>query len=229
MVRVSTIVEVIPELVPVDHKMVLDAGCGVGTILEALKSRGADIWGIEPGADNIAIARQRNPDISEQFQVAGAEDLPFDANSFDVVVFSNSLHHVPIKHQAAALSESARVLKPGGYAVVAEPVPEGPHFNLSLPMEDETDVRNHALAAILDTDAHGMNIEKETSFIRATGYGSYQDYKKAMIQVDPGRAQAFEERGDQLQENFATCGRQEGNMMIFDQEIRVHLLRKPEE
>ena len=70
MVRTSTIVEVIPELVPVDHKMVLDAGCGVGTILEALKKRGADIWGIEPGADNIAIARQRNPEIAEQFQVA---------------------------------------------------------------------------------------------------------------------------------------------------------------
>jgi SAM-dependent methyltransferase len=226
MVKGTTIVEVMPELMPLADKKLLDAGCGVGGLVQAMVAKGADAWGIEPGADNIETARQKYPDRSDHFQVAGAENLPFDDASFDVVVFSNSLHHVPVALQPTALDECARVLRPGGQAVIAEPVPQGDHFNLSLPMEDETDVRNHALAAILDTGRHGLDITTETSFVRATAYGSFEDYRKAMILVDPGREKAFVERGDDLRANFKKFGRREGSVSIFDQEIRVHVLCK---
>ena len=227
MKSMTTIVNAIPELVSLEGKRVLDAGSGVGGLVRALTNLGADVFGIEPNPANVDISKQNDPDRPDHYQVAGAENLPFEDGEFDLVVFSNSLHHVPVDLQQAAMAESARVVKPGGQVIVAEPVPEGAHFNLSLPMEDETDVRNHALAAILDSASHGMTIEVETSFIRPTPYASFEAYHKAMIQVDPARAQAFVDRGDQLRENFVKYARNEGDFSVFDQEIRIHLLNKP--
>jgi SAM-dependent methyltransferase len=223
----TTIVDAIPELVSLEGKRVLDAGSGVGGLVRALTNLGADVFGIEPNPANVDISKQNDPDRPDHYQVAGAENLPFEDGEFDLVVFSNSLHHVPVELQQAAMSESARVVKPGGNVIVAEPVPEGDHFNLSLPMEDETDVRNHALAALLDEASHGLKVEVETSFVRPTPYASFDAYHKAMIQVDPGRAQAFVDRGDQLKENFVKFARIEGDLSVFDQEIRIHLLKKP--
>jgi SAM-dependent methyltransferase len=223
----TSIVDALPQLVPVQNSKILDVGSGVGGLVRALAGLGADAWGIEPTPANVALAQENDADRQDHYKVAGAEDLPFGDAEFDLVVFSNSLHHVPPGLQAKAMLEAARVLKSGGQAVIAEPVPEGAHFNLSRPMEDETDVRNHALAALLDTGHHGMEITKETSFIRPTPYADFDAYHTAMIRVDAAREQAFVARGDQLRENFGKYGRVEGDVSIFDQEIRIHVLRKP--
>jgi SAM-dependent methyltransferase len=207
--------------------MVLDVGSGTGGLVRTLSEEAADVYGIEPNAANVELARQQDTDRNDHYHVAGAEDLPFSDNEFDLVVFSNSLHHVPVDLMQKSLQECARVLKTGARAIIAEPVPGGAHFNLSLPMEDETGVRNKALAAILDTDSHGMEISTEMSFIRATPYADFETYHKAMIQVDPAREQAFVDKGDDLRANFVKYARLEGDMSVFDQEIRVHVLNKP--
>jgi len=222
----TTIVDVIPQLVKVSGKKLLDVGCGAGGLVRALSKQGAGVYGIEPCADKVELARQSDPENAANYRVSRAEQLPFDDEEFDLVIFSNSLHHVPVALQQAALTECARVLKPGGHAVIAEPVPEGAHFNLSLPMEDETEVRNHALAAILDTASHGMEIRQENSFVRATPYANFEAYHKAMILVDLAREQAFIDRGDDLRQGFVRYARREGDISFFDQEIRVHVLRK---
>jgi len=216
MISTSTIVDVIPQLATVQGAKVLDIGSGVGGLVRALIKQGGNVFGIEPNPANVVLSQQSDPEHADHYKVAGAEGLPFENGEFDLVVFSNSLHHVPVD------------LQHGGQAIVAEPVPLGAHFNLSQPMEDETDVRNAALAAILDTANHGLGVEQETSFIRATPYASFDDYHKAMILVDPAREQAFVERGDALRENFVKYARMDGGISIFDQEIRVHLLRKAE-
>ena len=227
MKSMTTIVNAIPELVSLEGKRVLDAGSGVGGLVRALTKLGAECFGIEPNSLNVDISKQNDPERQDHYQVAGAENLPFEEGEFDLVVFSNSLHHVPVDLMQKSLQECARVLKTGARAIIAEPVPGGAHFNLSLPMEDETGVRNKALAAILDTDSHGMEISTEMSFIRATPYADFETYHKAMIQVDPAREQAFVDKGDDLRANFVKYARLEGDMSVFDQEIRVHVLNKP--
>ena len=222
----TTIAKVLPGLVSIDAKKVLDVGSGIGGLMRSLAKQGAEAHGIEPNPANVAICQDQDPAHQDNYQVAGAENMPYGDGEFDVVVFSNSLHHVPPGLQAAGLSEAARVLKPGGHAIIAEPVPQGAHFNMSLPIEDETEVRNHALAAILDTTDHGLEIVQETSFISASPYASFEDFHVAMIQVDPAREQAFINHGDLLRENYAKYARMEGTNSVFDQEIRVHVLRK---
>ncbi len=57
----------------------------------------------------------------------GAEKLEYDDDSFDIVFGFAILHHLELKH---ALSELHRVLKPGGYAIFAEPLEGNPGLKL---------------------------------------------------------------------------------------------------
>src|SRR3954447_23970558 len=89
----------------------------------------------------------------------GAQALPLEDASADVVVFANSLHHVPGDLLDAALGEAARVLRPGGLLYLPEPVAEGPYFELVRAVDDETAVRAAAHAAIGRAAEHGVRHE----------------------------------------------------------------------
>lgn len=102
-------------------EVILDAGCGTGrNIMFALKS-GAKIFGIDQNPEAIAQLRsfaggfpQVNPD--ENFLVAAVEELPFEPETFDLVISSAVLHFAEnLSHFQAMLNSMWRVLKPGGY------------------------------------------------------------------------------------------------------------------
>ncbi|HUO24165.1 MAG TPA: class I SAM-dependent methyltransferase [Candidatus Aquilonibacter sp.] len=95
---------------------VLEIGVGMGAdYLEWLKA-GAHATGIDLSAASLEGARLRcrlagyTPDL----QVADAENLPFPAESFDVVYSYGVMHHSP--DTASCIREAWRVLKPGGQA-----------------------------------------------------------------------------------------------------------------
>lgn len=93
---------------------VLDVGCGTGRlacwIAECVGPNGI-VAGIDPLAQRIAIARDRNRDI--HFEVGSAEDLScFPDKSFDVVSLNAVFHWIEDKPKA--LAEICRVLRPGG-------------------------------------------------------------------------------------------------------------------
>ena len=133
---------------------VLDVGCGRGALARRLVGEGLAVTGIDPTPDAIAAAQESVPEA--QFSVAGAEALPFDPGSFDACVFLNSLHHVPVPLMGQALQEALRVLRPGGEVIVVEPLAEGPFFEVMRPVEDETEIRRAAMAAIDAAMASGM-------------------------------------------------------------------------
>lgn len=93
---------------------VLDVGCGTGALAAALAERGAKVWGIDPSAEMLAVARARVP-RGVGLKLARAEALPFTDGWFDAVVFSLVVHLV---ERLRALAEARRVLAPGGRAVV---------------------------------------------------------------------------------------------------------------
>jgi len=105
---------------------VLDAGCGNGRHLRALaKLPDLKIVGIDRNAQDVAdalVALKNMPDaLSADYQVMQADinALPFDDASFDCVICSEVLEHIP-EHEKA-LSELVRVLKPSGSLVVSVP------------------------------------------------------------------------------------------------------------
>jgi ubiquinone/menaquinone biosynthesis C-methylase UbiE len=92
---------------------VLEVGCGTGLILEKLARLARRAEGVDLSPGMLALARQRGLSVRE----ASATELPYPDASFDVAVSFKVLAHVPDIERA--LSEMARVCRPGGH-VIAE-------------------------------------------------------------------------------------------------------------
>jgi SAM-dependent methyltransferase len=99
---------------------VLEVGCGRGGgssfIARYLHPR--SVTGVDLAATAIRFCRRRHPLEGLTFAQGNAEDLPFDAGSFDVVVNVESSHCYPSFERF--LAEVARVLRPGGVFLIAD-------------------------------------------------------------------------------------------------------------
>jgi ubiquinone/menaquinone biosynthesis C-methylase UbiE len=104
---------------------VLDVGCGTGTLaLEAARRVGTSghVVGIDPGAEQIARARAKAAQrhVPVEFQIGVIEQLAFPDQTFDVVLSTLMMHHLPASIKRQGLAEIARVLKGGGRLVIAD-------------------------------------------------------------------------------------------------------------
>ncbi|MFC6083478.1 methyltransferase domain-containing protein [Sphaerisporangium aureirubrum] len=101
---------------------VLDVGCGTGYLTRLVAPRvgpGGRVTGLDASAPMIEYARRRAPgDCS--YVVGEGQDMPLPDSSFDVVVSSFAVHHIPASARAATVREMFRVLRPGGRLLIAE-------------------------------------------------------------------------------------------------------------
>jgi tellurite methyltransferase len=101
--------------------MILDAGCGTGRNLLYLLKNGANVFGVDQSPEAIAQLRSLAAsfpqiDPEENFKVASVEQLPFENETFDLVISSAVLHFAEnLSHFEAMLNSMWDVLKPGGY------------------------------------------------------------------------------------------------------------------
>src|SRR5579863_4682834 len=94
----------------------LEAGCGTGYLSKSLEERyGWRMTPLDLGREGLEYARGYGLGRLTQGNVIA---LPFAAESFDAVVSMDVLVHLPRGEEAQALSEFARVLKPGGLLVL---------------------------------------------------------------------------------------------------------------
>ncbi len=99
---------------------VLDAGCGGGRNLVYFFRSGFDVSGVDQSSEAVAqirsLAAHLAPHLpTDDFRVAAIEQMPFDDESFDVVISSAVLHFARDEaHWLAMVREMWRVLKPGG-------------------------------------------------------------------------------------------------------------------
>jgi len=104
---------------------VLDVGCGTGTLaLEVQRRVGSAgrVVGIDPGTEQIARARAKaaRHHMPIAFQVGVIEQLAFPEQTFDVVLSTLMMHHLPKSLKVQGLAEIARVLKGGGCLIIAD-------------------------------------------------------------------------------------------------------------
>jgi demethylmenaquinone methyltransferase/2-methoxy-6-polyprenyl-1,4-benzoquinol methylase/phosphoethanolamine N-methyltransferase len=109
----------------VPGERVLEVGCGTGEIALRAKARigpTGSVAGIDPSPEMIAVARQKaaRANLDIDYRVAGVEALPFADATFDVVLSSLMMHHLPEALKPRALAEIRRVLKPGGHLLVVD-------------------------------------------------------------------------------------------------------------
>lgn len=102
-------------------RKVLDAGCGGGRNLIYFLHNAFDVYGIDPNPQAVmevcSLAKTLAPGLPlTNFKVATAENLPFEDETFDLVISSAVLHFARNKnHFENMLISMWRVLKPGGY------------------------------------------------------------------------------------------------------------------
>jgi SAM-dependent methyltransferase len=106
----------------------LDVGCGEGRhTIGAYLSADVDAVGVDLSEKDLQTAQERaegfvdkeNTNKSLTFKVANALELPFEDNSFDKVICSEVLEHIP--DYQGVLKEIDRVLKPNGVLAVSVP------------------------------------------------------------------------------------------------------------
>ncbi|AMY24791.1 methyltransferase domain-containing protein [Rhodococcus fascians] len=106
----------------------LELGCGTGFFLLNLMQAGiadkGSVTDLSPGMVKVALRNAEHLGLDVDGRVADAETIPYDDDTFDLVVGHAVLHHIPDVEQS--LREVLRVLKPGGRFVFAgEPTTVG--------------------------------------------------------------------------------------------------------
>ena len=97
----------------------LDLGCGKGRLVRALGALGAEVVGTDPTWAMLKPARL----AGGSYVQSSATGLPFREGSFDGVICVEVIEHIPDVDRA--LREIARVLKPGGRAILIDKNPAG--------------------------------------------------------------------------------------------------------
>lgn len=130
--------ELLEELQLRGNEQVLDMGCGRGAVM-AMVARlvprghvvGLDLWRTEDQSGNNPEATRRNliaEGVAERCELKTGDMLamPFEDNTFDLVLSCLAIHNIDERdlrnhgHRLQAVSEAARVLKPGGRLLITD-------------------------------------------------------------------------------------------------------------
>jgi len=141
----------------------LDIGCGPGYFVRMLADRvgaaGAAV-GLDAAPEMVEYARRKARRLPNcRFESGPAEALPFPDGSFDVVLSSLVMHHLPIDLRLRAVGEMKRVLRVGGTVLLAD---------FAIPRQGAW----HILAAVTG-HASGQMIQRVTpleSLVAETGF-----------------------------------------------------------
>jgi SAM-dependent methyltransferase len=222
----STNAAVAAELLGSGRGRALDVGCGDGAFTRALAALCREVSGIDVRASRIAdaVAAAQAAGVAIDFRIAGGEALPYGDARFDVVAFSNSLHHM--SDIDLALREAARALAPDGLLYVMEPVPSGAYHEATRLVNDETLVRTAAYRALGGMAERGFVAVSEVMYRARRDFADFAEWKADQIDRDANRQAQFEAQPDEVRRGFESNAERENGRLAFDQVFRVNLLRK---
>ena len=222
--------EIYNRLLDLDGKNILELGCGNAEMTRDLAASGRDRRVTALEVDEIA--HEQNLQIRDLpnvvFGLAGAQAIPLDDESVDVVFMFKSLHHVPVGLMAQSMQEIRRVLKPGALAYISEPVFAGDFNEILRLFHDEREVREAAFSTLEQVvDAGQFELVDEVFFNAPVEFESFADYENKVIGVSHTRHELDESLYRQVRQRFDTFAGDDG-CARFLMPIRVDLLRRPD-
>ncbi len=141
-----------------DHH-ILDVGCGTGTFVVQLKRQypNTQVAGLDPDPKALERAKKKikRASVSVRLDEAFADELPYEANSFDRVFSSFMFHHLEENEKKKTLKEVWRVLKPGGSFHLLDFVAEhGSHGFLNGLFHSHAQMKDNTIARLLQLMDH---------------------------------------------------------------------------
>lgn len=123
--------ELIEAMSDIEGKQILEFGSGRGEFSTALAKLGGIVTGIDIGEDLIELAKRIATlnNVKCEYIVGSIDKLHFQDDTFDFVVGTAILHHLPKKAVKDSLNEAYRVLKLGGMALFIEPIENSKFFD----------------------------------------------------------------------------------------------------
>ncbi len=178
--------DVLRSLVPVAGRRVLELGCGAAWMTRQLATELGVAQVIATEVDRIQHAKNLTildlPNVV--FRVGAAEAIAEPDGAFDAVFMFKSLHHVPMESMDRALREIHRVLVPGGFLYVSEPVYWGAFNEVMRLIHDERLVRTAAYEALgRAIDAGLFRLERQVFYASEGLYPSWDVFAERFIQV----------------------------------------------
>lgn len=143
---------VVLKIVKESHsKNLLDVGCGTGKVLSELKKYNSKIKlsGIDLSENMLSIAK-KNLDDKVELKVGDSENLPWNDNTFDTILCTDSFHHYP--NPEKVIKEMKRVLKKEGKVIIADPwmiMPLRVITNIMLRYSNSGDYKIYSKKAII--------------------------------------------------------------------------------
>jgi len=226
--QTATELEIIQQHLPIQDKLLLELGCGRAWMTRQLAERFQPRQIIATEVDTIQHGKNLLIDDlpSVTFTAGGAEAIDLEDNSVDVVMMLKSLHHVPLPLMDRALSEIARVLRPGGLAYISEPVYAGDFNEILRLFHDEKRVREAAFTAVQNSVASGeLSLVKQIFFNAPGSYRDFAEFDERMIQVTHTNHQIDDTLYRRIRNAFNRHMGEDG--AHFLKPSRVDLLQKP--
>ncbi len=218
---------VIDELLDLDGKDILELGCGDGQITRDIASAGSDrrVLALEVDEVQHALNLTAGKPDNVRFALGVAEDIPADDCSQDVVFLFKSLHHVPTESMDRALSEIARVLRPGGFACISEPLYRGGFNEILRLFHDEQHVRRAAFEAIeRAVEGDEFELVSQTFFRAPLHYASWEEFEQLVVGASHSQHDLSDELLAQVRSTFARLADDSG--AHFKEPFRIDLLRR---
>ena len=221
--------ELIRDRLPVDGSRLLELGCGTAVttrrLAESLPVR--EIIAMEVDR----VQHEKNlllPDLPKVgFRLGGAEAIDLADASVDAVIMLKSLHHVPLAHMGQALTEIARVLRPGGLAYISEPVYAGAFNDILRLFNDEQQVRQAAFDTIVRAVDRGvLQLEDEIHFNGVSRFEGFEEFERRVLGATHSTFDIDAELYREIKRRF-TRHVDAGGSAEFLNPLRADLLRRP--
>lgn len=175
--------QLLSELVPLGSRHIVELGCGAAQLARRLLQQHPDsrVTGVEVDLRQLAL-NVAAPQAGLHFIAGVAQAIPLPDARFDLALMLKSLHHVPIECMSQALAEVGRVLRPGGFFYVSEPVYAGPLNDVIRLFNDEGTVRAAAQAAV-DEALRSPRWEQlaERRFAVPVAFRDFADFEQRMM------------------------------------------------
>lgn len=204
-------------------KELLEVGCGTGRITRDLVRHASRVVAVDP--DEAALAKARMAILADNVTFLPMPDgiLDFSPASFDVVIYTLSLHHVPLAHMDESLRIAASLLREGGVIVVVEPGDGGSFMEIKerfgAGSGDERPGREAAIGAMNRLD--GWTVGETVLFKVQFLFADEEDFIAAKLPGFAGKPEAYRR---EVREFLARYRVPEG--VALDAGRRLNVLRR---